>query len=190
MENIFFVLMAGVLSPFIPIPLTVIGIIISAEHHSVYLTAIYLYIYIVSVDVVSIIYNHLICKWNLYNYVKNIRLFKYFTSKMSKDKNSVADFISKKLYQKNILIKMIISRILMPFTLFYPVFVLYRKSLNYPAIFLSGIIGLTPRIFIISGLIAIGKDFILGNNLNYFIFIITIIIAVIYYKLKNLIINN
>ena len=85
---------------------------------------------------------------------------------------------------------MVLSRMFLPFTLFYTIYILYRSNLNYLCIIISSIVGLTPRILIISGIVSITLDFVKTSSINYVLCIIIIILIMIMYLIKKILINK
>jgi hypothetical protein len=188
--NLFLIFLAGILSPLLPIPLTIIGILLAMEGNHTYLNVFYLFVYVLFVDFVSFFYNFIYIKYNLYSYLKNNFILRFFNLNLSSKKNNLIKLLSEKIYKNNILIKMVLSRMLLPFTLFYTLFVLYRNSVNYLYIVISSIVGLTPRILIISGLVNITLEFVKTSSINYTLCIIIAVLIMIMYLIKKILTNK
>ena len=188
--NLFLIFLAGILSPLLPIPLTIVGILLALEGNHPSLNVFYLYVYVLFVDIVSFSYNFIYIKYNLYSYIKNNFIWKYFNLNFSIKKNNFIKLLSDRIYKNNILIKMVLSRMFLPFTLFYIIYILYRRNPNYLYIIISTIVGLTPRILIISGIVSITLDFVKTYSINYVLCIIIIILIMIMYLIKKILINR
>jgi len=188
--NLFLIFLAGILSPLLPIPLTIIGILLAMDGSNTYLNVFYLFVYVLFVDFVSFFYNFIYIKYNLYSYLKNNFILRFFNLNLSSKKNNLIKLLSEKIYKNNLLIKMVLSRMLLPFTLFYTLFVLYRNSVNYLYIIISSIVGLTPRILIISGLVNITLEFVQTSSINYTLCIIITVLIMIMYLIKKILINK
>lgn len=188
--NALLIFFAGILSPIIPIPLTFVGIILALniEHH--YLTVVYLYVYVLFVDIVSFSYNYIYINFHLHSYLTNNIIWRAISIKLSRKTTNSIGLLSQEFYKNNIIIKMVLARLLLPFTLFYTFFVLYRKKINYLHIIISSIVGLTPRILIISGLINLTIEFATTSSMNYVLSIIVVIIMISLYLIKKILINK